>query len=235
LAARRAASAKLTDDDHRQHARLDDRARSPVGLGDARLRIGPAKLFSDGSIGGQTARMREPYLSNPETHGLWMQDPEEMKRLVQKAHSAGFQVGIHAIGDAAIDLILDAYEEAQTTDPRPDPRHRIEHCSIVDLQTIDRIARLGVIPIPGTSFLYHFRDVYVQNLGIDRIRHAYGMRSYIDHGVIAAASTDSPVVPPSATIGIQTMMTRTDIGGNPVWPEEAISPTRRCVPFRRRC
>lgn len=194
-----------------------------TGLGDARLRIGPAKLFSDGSIGGQTARMREPYLSNPDTHGLWMQEPEEMKYLVRKAHSAGFQVGIHAIGDAAIDLILDAYEEAQAADPRPDPRHRIEHCSIVDLETIDRIARLGVIPIPGTSFLYYFRDVYVQNLGIDRIRHAYGMRSYFDHGVIAAASTDSPVVPPSAMIGIQSMMTRTDIAGNPVWPDEAVS------------
>ncbi len=194
-----------------------------TGMGDAHLRIGPAKLFSDGSIGAQTARMRKPYLSNPDTHGLWMQDPEEMKSLVRKAHAAGFQVGIHAIGDAAIQLILDAYEEAQTADPRPDPRHRIEHCSIVDLEAIDRIARLGVVPIPGTSFLYYFRDVYIQNLGIDRIRHAYGMRSYIDRGVNAAASTDSPIVPPSAMIGVQTMVTREDIGGNPVWTEETVS------------
>jgi predicted amidohydrolase YtcJ len=142
---------------------------------------------------------------------------------VRKAHSAGFQVGIHAIGDAAIDLILDAYEEAQTADPRPDPRHRIEHCSIVDLATIDRIARLGVVPIPETSFLYYFRDAYVQNLGMERIRHAYGMRTFADRGVTAAASTDTPVVPPSAMIGMQTMMTRTDIGGEAVWPDEAVS------------
>ncbi len=108
-------------------------------------------------------------------------------------------------------------------DPRPDPRHRIEHCSIVDLATIDRIARLGVVPIPGTSFLYYFRDAYVQNLGMDRIRHVYGMRSFIDRGVIAAASTDAPVVPTSATIGIQTMMTRADIDGHEIWPDEAIS------------
>lgn len=194
-----------------------------TGLGDARLRIGPAKLFSDGSIGGGTARMRLSYVDQPENFGLWMQEPDEMKRLVKRAHSAGFQVGIHAIGDAAIDLILDAYEEAQIADPRPNPRHRIEHCSIVDLETIGRIARLGVVPIPGTSFLYYFRDAYVQNLGMDRIRHAYGMRSYIDRGVIAAASTDAPVVPTSAMIGLQTMMTRTDIGGYEIWADERVS------------
>ena len=193
------------------------------GFGDSMLRIGPAKLFSDGSIGGRTARMRAPYEGQAENVGLWMQEPKEMKSLVKKAHSAGFQVGIHAIGDAAIDLILDAYEEAQTADPRPDPRHRIEHCSLVDLETIDRIARLGVVPIPGTSFLYYFRNAYVQNLGLERIRHTYGMRSFIDRGVIAAASTDAPVVPTSATIGIQTMMTRTDIDGHEVWADEAIS------------
>jgi predicted amidohydrolase YtcJ len=152
-----------------------------------------------------------------------MQEPDEIKARIKQAHSAGFQMGIHAIGDAAIDLILDAYEEAQTSDPRPDPRHRIEHCSIVDLDTIDRIARLGVVPIPGTSFLYYFRDAYVQNLGMDRIRHAYGMRSFLDRGVIAAASTDAPVVPTSATTGIQTMMTRTDMDGHEVWEDEAVT------------
>jgi len=167
--------------------------------------------------------MRAPYQGQAENVGLWMQEPNEMKAQVKRAHSAGFQVGIHAIGDAAIDLILDAYEEAQTADPRPDPRHRIEHCSIVDLETIDRMARLGVVPIPGTSFLYYFRDAYVQNLGLERIRHTYGMRSFIDRGVIAAASTDAPVVPTSATIGIQTMMTRTDIDGQEVWADEAIA------------
>ncbi|MEZ4532456.1 MAG: amidohydrolase [Thermomicrobiales bacterium] len=194
-----------------------------TGLGDPMLRIGPAKLFSDGSIGGRTARMRKSYEGQPENVGLWMQDPDVMTALVKKAHSAGFQVGIHAIGDAAIDLILDAYEAAQMSDPRPNPRHRIEHCSIVDLETIDRIARLGVVPIPGTSFLYHFRDAYVQNLGMERIRHVYGMRSYIDRGVIAAASTDAPVVPTSATIGLQTMMTRRDMDGNEVWTDESVS------------
>jgi predicted amidohydrolase YtcJ len=194
-----------------------------TGMGDEWLRIGPAKLFSDGSIGGRTARMRFPYEGQAENVGLWMLPPAELEQKVMRAHRAGFQVGIHAIGDAAIDLVLDAYEAAMTAAPRPNPRHRIEHCSIIDEETIKRIARLGVIPIPGTSFLYYFRDAYVQNLGYDRIRYAYGMASFARHGVIAAASTDAPVVPTSATVGLQTMLTRLDLQNRPVWPEEVIS------------
>lgn len=193
-----------------------------TGFGDAHLRIGPAKLFSDGSIGGRTARMREPYLDEPENVGLWMMPPDDLRAKVLRAHRAGFQIGIHAIGDAAIDLVLDAYEAAQRSDPRPNPRHRIEHCSIVDEATIRRIARLGVIPIPGTSFLRYVRDAYVQNIGLDRLRFAYGMASFARHGIIAAASSDAPVVPTSATAGLQTMVTRRDLDGHPIWLEEAI-------------
>jgi hypothetical protein len=194
-----------------------------TGMGDEWLRIGPAKLFSDGSIGGRTARMRAPYEGQAENVGLWMLPPAELKQKVVRAHKAGFQVGIHAIGDAAIDLVLDAYEAAMIADPRPNPRHRVEHCSIVDEATIKRIAKLGAIPIPGTSFLYHFRDAYLQNLGNERIRYTYGMASFRRHGVIAAASTDAPVVPTNAMVGLQTMLTRRDVNGQEIWPEEAIS------------
>ena len=194
-----------------------------TGFGDAMLRIGPVKLFSDGSIGGRTARMRRPYVGETDNVGLFMMPPEDLKAKVLHAHRAGFQVAIHAIGDAAIDLVLDAYEEAAIADPRPNPRHRVEHCSIVDEQTIARIGRLGVIPIPGTSFLYHFRDAYISNLGEDRIRYAYGMATFGNHGIPAAASSDAPVVPTSATAGLQTMMTRRDARGRDVWPEERVS------------
>lgn len=194
-----------------------------TGFGDDRLRIGPAKLFSDGSIGGHTARMRRPYDGTTDNAGLWMQEPRVMKDRIKQAHKAGFQVGVHAIGDAAIDLMLDAFEEANDEFPRTGARHRIEHCSIVDEQAIKRIARLGVVPIPGTSFLYYFKDTYVRNLGIDRLRYAYGMATFKKHGVIAAASTDAPVVPVSAAIGLQTMMTRRDMSGDLIWPEESIS------------
>jgi predicted amidohydrolase YtcJ len=193
-----------------------------TGFGDEWLRIGPAKLFSDGSIGGRTAMMHAPYEGQPDNCGLWMMPPEDLKAKVRRAHVAGFQVGIHAIGDAAIDLVLDAYEAAQTASPRPDPRHRIEHCSIIDDRILGRIRDLGAVPIPGTSFLRHFRDAYIANLGEWRIGQAYGMRSFARFGITAAASSDAPVVPVNALAGVQTMVTRRDILGRPCNPEEAI-------------
>lgn len=194
-----------------------------TGFGDAMLRIGPAKLFADGSIGGHTARMSKAYEGHPGSHGLWMEPEEQMMQKVVAAHNAGFQVGIHAIGDAAISFVLDAYAAAQEVDPRPDARHRVEHFSIVDEDILRRTAELGVVALPGTSFLYHFRDAYVANLGYDRLRYAYGMATYQKYGIVAAANTDAPVVPVTATVGIQSMMTRLDNKGNATWTEECIS------------
>jgi hypothetical protein len=151
-----------------------------------------------------------------------MEPPDVMRAKIVKAHALGFQIGIHAIGDAAIDLILDSYEEALAKHPRPDSRHRIEHCSIIDFETIQRIKRIGAVPIPGTSFLYYFRTAYLQNLGVDRLRYSIAMKTFAEQGIVAAASTDAPVVPTSALVGIGTMLTRTDINGDKIWPEEAI-------------
>jgi predicted amidohydrolase YtcJ len=194
-----------------------------TGFGDDWLRIGPAKLFSDGSIGGRTARMRQPYEGEPENFGLWMESPEKMKADVLKAHRAGFQIGIHAIGDAAIELILDAYREAQQDTPRPDARHRIEHCSVLDEGLIDRIAAEHVIPIPGTTFLYYTRPAYEQNIGRNRYRYAYAMNTFARRGIIAAASSDAPVVPTNPMLGLQTMVTRRDSLGTDAWIEEAVT------------
>ncbi|HEV2529778.1 MAG TPA: amidohydrolase [Thermomicrobiales bacterium] len=204
---------------------LDDLAALGVrtGFGDEWVRIGPAKLFADGTIGGRTAKFREPFVGESDNTGLLMQPAEEIHADVLRAHRAGFQVAIHAIGDAAIDTVLDAYEAALLDTPRPDHRHRIEHCSIVDEATIQRIARVGAVPVPGTSFLYYFRDGYVNNLGYDRIRYAYGIKTYNHYGVMAAASTDCPVVSPDPMVGLQTMMTRLDMQGRPVHVEEAVS------------
>jgi predicted amidohydrolase YtcJ len=195
-----------------------------TGFGDARLRIGPAKLFIDGSIGGRTARMHHPYLGEVENVGLWMQTPNAFKAKFKRAHDLGWQCCAHAIGDAAIDLLLDCYEEAMAANPRPDPRHRIEHCEfITDTAVFDRIKRLGCVPIPGTTFLRDFRPVYVQNLGPERLRYANAMRTFIDKGIVAAASSDAPVVTVSPLAGIETMVTRRDFAGEQAFGEEAIT------------
>jgi len=194
-----------------------------TGFGDDWLRIGPVKLFADGSIGGRTARTRAPYEDEAGNVGLWMISPAEIEERVVLAHDAGFQIGIHAIGDAAIEAVLDAYETAQQRNPRPDPRHRIEHCSLLDEGLLHRIRALGVIPIPGTTFLHYMRPVYLQNLGAERVRYAYAMRTFAERGIIAAASSDAPVVPVNPLLGIQTMVSRKDRLGDEIFPEESIS------------
>lgn len=194
-----------------------------TGFGDDWLTIGPAKLFSDGSIGGRTARLRQPYAGEPDNYGLWMISPAEIEERVIQAHDAGFQVGIHAIGDAAIEAVLDAYATAQARNPRPDARHRIEHCSLLDDGLLDRIQEQGVIPIPGTTFLHYMRPVYLANLGVERVRYAYAMRTFAQRGIVAAASSDAPVVPVNPMLGIQTMVTRKDRLGAGIFPEESIS------------
>jgi predicted amidohydrolase YtcJ len=194
-----------------------------TGFGDARLRIGPAKLFSDGSLGGRTARMKEHYDGQPGNLGLWMEEPAVMKAKILKAHNAGFQVAVHAIGDDAVDVILQAYEEAIAKSPRPNPRHRIEHALLVSEDVLVRMKAAGVVPIPGTSFNYFFAPAYAQNVGEERLRYSNAMASFKAHGIVAAASTDAPVVTPNASIGLYSMVTRKDINGDVVWGEQAIS------------
>jgi predicted amidohydrolase YtcJ len=194
-----------------------------TGYGDPWLRIGPAKLFSDGSLGGRTARMKEHYEGEPDNFGLWMEEPAVMKAKIKRAHDAGFQVGIHAIGDEAVDVILQGYEEAQAANPRPDTRHRIEHANLVSEDVLVRMKNAGVVPVPGASFNYFFAPAYAQNIGEERLRYSNAMASYQHHGIIAAASTDTPVVPPQPGFGLYQMVTRKDINGDTLWGEQAIS------------
>lgn len=194
------------------------------GFGDARLRIGPVKMFLDGSIGGRTARMREPYEGEEDNFGLWMQGPEEIRAKLLRAHELGWQCTAHAIGDAAIDLLLDCYEQAFAENPRPNARHRIEHCEfITDPSTFDRIKCLGCVPVPGTTFLRDFRPLYVKNLGPGRLRYANAMHSFADRGIVAAASSDAPVCTIDPLAGIQTMVTRQDFSEEAAFPQEAVS------------
>lgn len=102
-------------------------------------------------------------------------------------------------------------------------RPRIEHCSIVSEEMLDRIKAIGAVPIPGTTFLYDMRPVYLANLGEERTRYAYAMKTFQDRGIVAAASTDAPVSLVNPMTGIQMMMTRTDRNGDAIFTEEAVS------------
>ena len=128
-----------------------------TGWGDAWLRIGPAKLFQDGSGGGRTAAMTTDYVNDPGNRGITIYDQEGLNERFARAHAAGFQLAAHAIGDRAITMILDAYEQALTKTPKLDHRFRIEHCGMCTPEIIDRMARMQIIAVPQPSFIYRTR------------------------------------------------------------------------------
>jgi predicted amidohydrolase YtcJ len=128
-------------------------------------------------------------------------------------HKAGFQVAIHANGDLAIDMVLTAYEKAQREHPRPNSRHRIEHCTLVNPDLLSRMKNLGTIATPFCTYIYHHGDK-MKFYGEERLEWMFAQRSFIDSGVVSTGATDYPPGPYEPLMGIQACVTRTDREGN---------------------
>lgn len=164
-----------------------------TGFGDEKLKLGPVKLMIDGSSSGPTAATLEPYTSNPDSNGIMSMEQDEINSIVLEAHKKGWQMTCHAVGDKAITAILDALEKAMTEYPRIDPRHRIEHCAMMNDKLFDRIKKLGIIPVPQPVFLYEFGDGYMINYGQERAYNMFPCGSFHKRGIIAAGSSDCPI------------------------------------------
>lgn len=165
------------------------------GFGDDRLRVGPLKLFSDGSLIGRTAAVSEPFLEDPSANnfGMEMMPQEDLDAIVLDGHRHGYQVAIHAIGDRAIAMCLDAFERAQKAFPRDDARHRIEHCGILRPDLIKRLGNERVIPVSQPVFIREYGDGFIRHLGRERTALTYPFRSLLDAGIPLVFSSDSPV------------------------------------------
>lgn len=195
-----------------------------TGKGDAMFRIGPVKIFTDGSAGSKTAAMTWDYKGDPGNKGLLcIPDQAELDAMVRTAHDAGWQMGIHAIGDAAIEEVLNAIEAALQATPAPDRRHRIEHCGWLRPDQMDRLVRLGVLPVAQASFLYWFGDNYATVAEADRIAASHPFRDWVDRGVNPSASTDCPVTEIDPRPVIYNMVTRKTQGGTVFGPEQRLS------------
>ena len=194
-----------------------------TGFGDDMLRCGPVKIFTDGSAGGRTAAMSEPYLGEPETNGLSLLLDTEMTAFVADYHAKGYQLAVHAIGDAAIEQTLDAFEAALAAEPDPDRRHRVEHCGFNRPDQIDRMVRLGIEPVPQPVFIYDFGDLYVSVVGEARAAASYPMRTWLDRGLKAAASSDAPVCGIDPFPNLYTMVTRKTSRGTVIGGDQRLS------------
>ena len=192
-----------------------------TGTGDEKFKLGPVKLFTDGSSTGPTIATRKGYTSDPENNGILYYSEEEIYNVLGLAHKLGYQITVHAQGDKAIEMYLNVVERALNEAPRKDHRHRIEHAGISTPDLQQRIKELGMIPIPNPPFHYEFGESYINNYG-ERVNYMYPARDFIDKGIIAAAGSDSPITDYNPLLGIHTAVNRKTSNGVPVGENQAI-------------
>jgi hypothetical protein len=194
-----------------------------TGFGDDWLRIGAVKVFTDGSLVGRTAAMHDDYAGSPGNHGYLQASEIDLRSTIVAAHHAGWQVAAHAIGDLAIDVVLEAYERAQTQHPRADPRHRIEHFAASRPDQVARAAAIGAVAVPQGRFASELGDGMLAAAGPAREEWLYRQRSLLEAGMTLPGSSDRPVVRGAPLLGIHDMVNRRTATGEPFNQAEAIS------------
>ena len=209
--------------DLRLYAMYDDRpatldkalAAGPLFTGDGMLTIRAIKLYADGALGSRGALLLADYTDQPGHRGLSVSSAEHMRDIMRRGGRAGFQIGTHAIGDAANRLVLDLYEEVLGELNLKDSRWRVEHAQILAPEDIPRFGRLGVIaamqPVHCTSDM----DWADERLGTARLAGCYAWRSLLDSGAHLCFGTDFPVEKVDPLAGLFAAVTRTHPDGTP--------------------
>ena len=166
------------------------------GCGNEHFRVGPVKIMLDGSSSGPSSAVIDGYTHEPDNHGIQVWTQEEADEMVMKAHLAGYQMTAHAVGDKAVTIMVNAIEKALAACPRPNRRHRIEHCGITNPELIERIAKLGIVPISNPAFISINASDYNRYYG-SRVDYMFAMKSYLDKGIITAIGSDAPITYPN--------------------------------------
>ncbi len=179
-----------------------------TGVGDTKVKIGPLKLFQDGSLGARTAALMDPYTDKPDTCGILVHSQNTLNEVAAKAHAAGMQIGVHAIGDAAIVSTLEALEYAQKMHPRDDSRHRIIHYEIINNEILEKSIELGIIADIQPKFLTTDGGWLEKRLGEERSTQACAWKTILDAGIPAVGGSDCPVEPLDPILGIHAAVTR---------------------------
>ncbi|MGQ9507039.1 MAG: amidohydrolase [Candidatus Bathycorpusculaceae bacterium] len=192
-----------------------------TGFGNDMVKIGFVKIFADGSLGARTAALKEPYSDKPDTSGIVLYSQRRLNRLVLEAHRAGLQVGVHAIGDRAVEMVLKAFRRALKACPRKNHRHRVEHCSVLNPKLIGQMKRLELI----ASIQPHFviSDFWVkERVGMKRARWVYPFKTLVKKGVVVASGSDCPVEPINPLLGVWAAVARKSFEEESLTVEEAL-------------
>jgi predicted amidohydrolase YtcJ len=173
------------------------------------LKIGGLKLFVDGSLGGQTAWMRQPYKDKPDTLGVPVLDQETISRFVKKAHAGGLQVLVHAIGDAGMDATIRAYENVIQSGKNP-LRHGIIHCQITTPDILERMARSRIYALVQPIFLSDDIHILESRVGPELASTYYAWGSINRLGIPMSFGTDAPISPLDPLPNIEWAVLRRD-------------------------
>lgn len=165
-----------------------------TGLGDEHFRVGSSKFMIDGGSGAPSCATREPYSHDPSLPRERGWEREEVAEYIKIINDAECQASAHAIGDLAIEFMVEGYEKAFETNPRPDLRHRIEHCTIVDQDLIDRMSKLNICPSVNVGMLYKLGANFTKFYG-DRMKYICALRSMLDAGIVCSLQSDTPSGP----------------------------------------
>jgi hypothetical protein len=182
------------------------------------VRAGAVKFFADGVIESNTAFMLEPFTNDPATRGVPRYDARQLEAMVRKVDTAGLQVYIHAIGDAAVRMSLDALEVAAREHPGRLRRHRIEHIETIDAADIPRFGALGIIASMQPYHAYpepNLETVWAANIGPGRLERAFAWSSLAGKGARLVFGSDWPVVTLDPMTGIRNAVLRQDTEGRP--------------------
>jgi len=204
-------------------------------LYDGRLRMVGVKLYLDGALGSRGAWLKAPYRDAPGQRGLPLVTDTVLKNLMSRAAMDNFQVAVHAIGDQANALLLDAIDEMAGT-YTGDRRWRIEHAQIVDPADLPRFARHGTIASMQPTHQTSDRLMAEARMGLDRLGGAYAWRSMVDNRVPLAFGSDFPVESPNPFHGLAAAISREDAQGVPPggWlPQQRLSMELAFAAFTR--
>lgn len=180
------------------------------------LSLRSVKISADGALGSRGAALLEDYHDDPGNRGLLFFGQEELNQMLYKGASAGFQMNVHAIGDAANRQLLNSYEWIQEQlGDQQHLRHRVEHAQVVTAEDIPRFAELNLIasmqPTHATSDMNMAED----RVGPERIRGAYAWQTFLGQGTVIAGGSDFPVEHVNPFYGLYSAVTRQDFGGMP--------------------
>ncbi|MEU9687677.1 amidohydrolase [Amycolatopsis japonica] len=197
-------------------------------FGTTRLAFAGIKFYADGTLGGWTAYFPDGYVGDPCRTGQLYHDPKDYAALIGKAHEAGLQTATHAQSPDAIAMVLDAIEDAQQRNPRPDARHRIEHCGLPSPEQIERMAALGVHPVNQPQHYYNWGEGVTDAVGTPGERFN-PLGEFQAAGVPVTLSSDAPVAEPNPLEAIQTAVTRTTRRGHRLGGDDLLIDVRSAV------